>query len=311
MQIFNDFKDKNFTILGISLDADDDKKLWLKAIKDDGLNWIQVSDLRKWENRVAKLYSINRPERDYHCKGIKSRRSAQKTGRNTVQMIKAIAIDDEPVALGVIKSHAEKIPFLNLEGIFLSATDAFNYLKINTIALVFLDISMPGLSGLEFAEMVKHKAQIVFTTAYPEYALKGFELAATDYLLKPINFSRFLKACQLAERRSTENITVASPDSLLVKDGHNWVPVKLDDLLYIRGEDNYASLFMKDKRILTRMTLMELQNRLPANQFLRIHKSYIISVSKIEKIEKYQLTIAEAKIPLSMLTADSLLQILR
>jgi two-component system, LytTR family, response regulator len=226
-------------------------------------------------------------------------------------MIKAIAIDDEPVALEIIKSHAEKVPFLELDANFISATDAFNYIKVNPVDLVFADISMPGLSGLEFAEMIKGQAQVVFTTAYSEHALKGFELAATDYLLKPINFGRFLQACQLAESRvQSGNIKAGEPKTFFVKDGYNWVPIKLDELLYIRGEDNYASLFVRDKRVLTRMTLTELQNKLPPNQFLRIHKSYIVSLCKIEKIEKHQVTILEAKIPLSIVSADSLLQII-
>jgi len=226
-------------------------------------------------------------------------------------MIKAIAVDDEPVALDIIKNHADKVPFLKLEATFLSASEALVYIQINIVDLVFLDISMPGLSGLEFAALVKHNTQVVFTTAYPEHALKGFELAATDYLLKPISFSRFLQACQLAETRvQSENVNVAETGIIFVKDGHNWLPVKLDELLYIRGEDNYVSLHLKDKRILTRTTLSELQKKLPEKQFLRIHKSYIISLSKIEKIEKHQVTIAETKVPLSMLTADSLLQLL-
>ncbi|HEX8377865.1 MAG TPA: LytTR family DNA-binding domain-containing protein [Pedobacter sp.] len=225
-------------------------------------------------------------------------------------MITAIAIDDEPVALDVIKSHAIQVPFLNLQATFLSATQALNHIKINPVGLVFLDISMPGLSGLGFAEIVKHKTQLVFTTAHPEHALKGFELAATDYLLKPFNFSRFLQACELADVRASRYPNDTNPQTLLVKDGHNWVPVKLADLLYIRGEDNYVSLFLKDKRILTRMTLTELQQKLPTNEFLRVHKSYIISLSKIEKIEKHQVSIAEAKIPLSMLSSDSILLML-
>ncbi len=227
-------------------------------------------------------------------------------------MIKAIAVDDEPVALDIIKSHADKVPFLNLEATFLSATDAFDHINVSSADLIFLDISMPGLSGLEFAEMVKHKAQVILTTAYPQHALKGFDLAATDYLLKPINFSRFLQACQLAENRAQSGSAKApQPECLFVKDGHTWLAVKLDELLYIRGEDNYVSLFVNDKRVLTRMTLAELQRNLPAHQFLRIHKSYIISLSKIEKLEKHQVTIAEAKIPLTMMSADSLLKILK
>lgn len=224
-------------------------------------------------------------------------------------MIKAIAVDDEPVALDIIKNHCEKIPFVHLAATFLSSTEAFHYIKTNPVDLIFMDISMPGLSGLELSEMVNNIAQIVFVTAYPEHALKGFELAATDYLLKPINYSRFLKACQLAEtRKLTGNLKTSKTEILFVKDGFDWVPVKLNELLYIRGEDNYASLFMKEKSILTRMTLTELQNKLPDGQFLRVHKSFIIALSKIEKLEKHQVTIAEAKIPLSMISADALLK---
>ncbi|GGH71010.1 DNA-binding LytR/AlgR family response regulator [Filimonas zeae] len=222
-------------------------------------------------------------------------------------MIKAIAIDDEPVALDIIRNHAEKIPSVNLCATFLSASEAFNYIKSNHVDVVFADISMPGLSGLEFAEMVKHRVQVVFTTAYPEHALKGFELAATDYLLKPINFSRFLQATQLAESRMQPP---AAPENLFVKDGHSWLALPLADLLYARGEDNYVSLYINDKRILTRTTLTVLQSKLPVRQFVRVHKSYIIALAKIEKIEKHQVSISDAKIPLSMLSAEELLQLL-
>lgn len=224
-------------------------------------------------------------------------------------MINAIAVDDEPVALDIIKTHAEKVPFINLMGTFLSAMDALAYIKKEPIDVVFLDISMPDISGLEFAEMVKHQTQIIFTTAYPEHALKGFELAATDYLLKPINFARFLQACQLAEGRvkpSTTNQT--ERESLFVKDGHNWIQIKFNDILYIQGEDNYVSIFEKDQRTLTRMTLTELQNKLPADQFLRVHKSYIVATAKIEKAERHQVTINSVHIPVSKIYRDVLLQ---
>ena len=226
-------------------------------------------------------------------------------------MINAIAVDDEPVALDIIKTHAEKVPFINLKGTFLSAMDALAYIKKEPVDLVFLDISMPDISGLEFAEMVKHQTQVIFTTAYPEHALKGFELAATDYLLKPINFARFLQACQLAEGRvkpSAPNQT--ERESLFVKDGHNWIQIKFNEILYIQGEDNYVSIFEKDKRTLTRITLTELQGKLPNDQFLRVHKSYIVAISKIEKAETHQLTINNFKIPVSKVYRNVLLKVL-
>lgn len=224
-------------------------------------------------------------------------------------MIKAIAVDDEPAALDVLKKHAKKMTSIQLITTFLSATEAFKYVQTNPVDLIFLDISMPDLSGLEFASMIKRQGQVIFTTAHPEYALKGFDLAATDYLLKPINFSRFLQACLLAESRHKDSfVKVAQPDNIYVKDGHNWIQIKLNDLLYIRAEDNYIRLVENNKRTLIRMTMSEFQNRLPINQFLRVHKSYIISISKIEKIEKHQVIISETQIPITMISAADLVQ---
>jgi len=227
-------------------------------------------------------------------------------------MMKVIAVDDEPVALDIISAHAKKVPFIELVAVFLSATEAFAYIQKEAIDVIFLDISMPDLSGIEFATMLKHPIQIIFTTAYPEHALKGFELAATDYLLKPINFNRFFQACELAQSRMqipNDQKVDKQGESLFVKDGYNWVSVKLSDLLYIKGEDNYVNLFESTKRTLTRMTLTELYNKLPKDKFLRVHKSYIISISKIERIEKHQIIIGDVKIPLSRQYRDSVLKV--
>ena len=225
-------------------------------------------------------------------------------------MIKAIAIDDEPVALDIIKIHAQKVPYLELDTVFLNATEALTYLDSTPTDLVFLDINMPDISGLEFAGLVRHKTQIIFTTAYAEHALKGFDLAATDYLLKPINFSRFLQACQLANGRMQHPATPNSGHQkcLFVKDGHNWVKIVFGDILYIQGQDNYVCIVEQNKQTLTRMTLAELQNKLPGDQFLRIHKSYIVAIPKIEKVENHQVIIKPAKIPLSKSSRDELLK---
>jgi len=214
-------------------------------------------------------------------------------------MIKAIAIDDEPVALDIIKSHAEKVPFLQLEASFISATKALNYIKANTVDLIFLDISMPDVSGLAFAEMARHTAQIIFTTAYAEHALKGFELEATDYLLKPINFDRFFKACRLAEGRRTCNKPEEAEKTIFVKDGYNWVQIKLSEILFVQAQDNYVSICEKNKSTLTRMTLNDLEEKLPKGEFLRVHKSYIIAIARVQKIKKDQIIIEQFKIPLS------------
>lgn len=228
-------------------------------------------------------------------------------------MMKAIAVDDEPVALDIINTHAKKVPFIISLVTFLSATEAFAYIRKESVDLIFLDISMPDLSGLEFAAMLKRHPQVVFTTAYAEHALKGFELAATDYLLKPINFNRFFQACQLAQSRMqmpNNQKESEQEENLFVKDGYNWISIRLSDLLYVRGEDNYVNLFESTKCTLTRMTLTELCDKLPKDKFLRVHKSYIVAISKIERIEKHQIIIGDAKIPLSRQYRDLVLQVI-
>jgi two-component system LytT family response regulator len=224
-------------------------------------------------------------------------------------MINAIAIDDEPVALDIIAVHAQKIPGLNLQAVFSSATEALAYFDTNTVNLIFLDINMPGLTGLEFAEIVRDRAQIVFTTAYAEHALKGFDLAATDYLLKPINFTRFLQAYRQAESRlrQPDIKPPADVETLLVKDGSNWVQIPVSGILYLEAEDNYVSIVENNKRTLTRITLNELQRKLPKGSFLRIHRSFIVQLSKIEKIERHQVIVSSVRIPLASSYRDELL----
>ncbi len=228
-------------------------------------------------------------------------------------MINAIAIDDEPVALDIIAAHAQKIPGLNLQATFSSATEALAYFDTNTVNLIFLDINMPGLTGLEFAEIVRDRALIIFTTAYAEHALKGFDLAATDYLLKPINFTRFLQAYRQAELRlrQPDIKPAAYVETLLVKDGNNWVQIPVSGILYIEAEDNYVSIVENNKRTLTRITLIELQRKLPQHGFVRIHKSFIVPLSKIDKIERHQVIINSLRIPLSRSYRDDLFKRLK
>jgi two-component system, LytTR family, response regulator len=227
-------------------------------------------------------------------------------------MIKAIAIDDEPMALNIIRNHAEQTPIVDLAATFLSAAEALTYIRSNPVQLIFLDINMPDLSGLEFATLVNQRAQIVFTTAHPEHAIKGFELAATDYLLKPINFGRFLQACELAEKRlsAPAQQSVVNDNSLFVKDGYDWVRINIDNLLCAEAEGNYVTIFEGQKSTLTRTTLSKLLLKLPKDEFVQVHKSFVVAVSKVEKVEKHQLTVAGKKIPVSNSYRDAFLQIL-
>jgi two-component system LytT family response regulator len=215
-------------------------------------------------------------------------------------MINAIAIDDEPVALDIIRMHAARVPFVELKQTFSSAAQALEYLKNETPDLVFLDINMPGIGGLEFAALIDPAIQVVFTTAHTAFALAGFDMAITDFLLKPINYPRFLQACSLAKARiNTVDKQLTGTDTLFVKDGYNWVKIDLKELLYIKAEDNYISLVMANRHILTRMPLQEALGKLPAGRFLKVHKSYIVNTGLIEQLENHQLLIGGQKIPVA------------
>jgi len=221
-------------------------------------------------------------------------------------MISAIAVDDEPIALDVLKTHAEKIPFLDLKATFVSTGDALVFLQQNAVDVVFLDIRMPDLTGIEFAALQPKSAHVVFTTAYPEYAVKGFDMAATDYLLKPISLGRLLQACTLVNERIAATAKLPA-GSLFVKDGYDLVKIDPAKITYIEAGDNYLSIYEGEKRTLTRMTLTELLTKLPQDSFQKVHKSYIVALNKIEKIERGQLLVAGVKIPVSASLRDGLM----
>jgi DNA-binding LytR/AlgR family response regulator len=223
-------------------------------------------------------------------------------------MISAIAIDDEPVALDIIRMHAAKVPFIELKQTFTSARAALNYLAAESVELIFLDINMPDIGGLEFAALVSPQTQLIFTTAHTDYAVAGFDLAITDFLLKPFNYNRFLKACSQAQNRgkNRQEDTAQNSDSLFVKDGYNWVRIELKGLLYIKSEDNYAGLVEEHRCTLVRMTLQELLSKLSGKNFLRVHKSYVVNTDHIQKLEKNKLLINGIKIPVSRFFMDEL-----
>lgn len=212
-------------------------------------------------------------------------------------MIKAIAIDDEPVALSILTQHAAKIPFIQLDQTFVSAVEALTYMQHKQVELVFLDIQMPDISGIEVAGLTGSDVQVIFTTAYPDYALKGFELAAVDYLLKPINFSRFLTACQrVYDRFDNQN---NNKEYLFVKDGYEWVRVDFKDLLLAEADSNYITLHKATGKTITRTTLAELEEKLPSANFTRINKSVIVALDKIAKIDKNLVIINNREIRIS------------
>lgn len=211
-------------------------------------------------------------------------------------MIKVIAIDDEPLALKVLEEHASKINFLKLEKTFTNPLEGIEYLNQESVSALFLDIKMHDISGVELAELLPSNMRIIFTTAYPDYAVKGFELNAIDYLLKPISFSRFLKACHKLKNQFDTNQT---EQILLIKEGNEIVRVKTSEIYYIEATGNYLKLHTSKGTLLHRQTVKEFLEVLPVVHFVRTHKSYIVNTEHISRIEPFHLTIDNQKVPLS------------
>lgn len=205
--------------------------------------------------------------------------------------MKAIAVDDEPKALDVIRLFAEKIPFLNLEGVFTDAMAALEYLHRESPDLVFLDIKMPDISGLDWVKGLVKPPMIIFTTAYSEFAAESYELEAVDYLVKPIAFNRFLKAVNRAAKIRQQQ----EGEFTFVKSGHQYVRIDFADLLYLQSATNYVDFFTTKGRPTVRLKLSEAADLLP-EQFIQVHRSYIINLAKVTRIEHNHIEIGEARI---------------
>lgn len=220
-------------------------------------------------------------------------------------MLKAIAIDDEPLALEVIKSHASKVSFVDLQETYTDAFKAIAYLQQHEVDLVFLDIKMPDISGMEFATLLNNKPMIVFTTAYSEHAVKSFELDAVDYLLKPFSLARFTKACAKAHELWRLRRQEPSQDYLFIKTGYEQVKIFLKDVLCLAANGNYITFQLEGEKHLSRMTFGEAESMLSKN-FVRIHRSFIVNKDKITKIERHQLTLGRSVVPIGSSYADNL-----
>lgn len=213
-------------------------------------------------------------------------------------VISAIAIDDEAPALGVIQKHIEKIPFVHLLKTFTDANEGLNYIFETQPDLIFLDINMPGIKGTEIAKIIQPLGKsFIFTTAHSEYAIQGYELQALDYLLKPFSFERMLtalnKAFQEIIRKKGEE------KSIFIKDSYDWVRVNLNEIKFIKSEGNLLFIHTKSKTLSTRMTLSEILAILPKDTIMRIHKSYVVNLLEVEKLEKHQVTIGGDSIPMA------------
>ncbi|WP_257670155.1 LytR/AlgR family response regulator transcription factor [Parapedobacter tibetensis] len=211
----------------------------------------------------------------------------------------AIAIDDEPIALDVVSSHAAKVPLLDLQATFTNAFEAMDYLRQHPVDLLFLDIKMPDISGIEFFRSLNKKPLVIFTTAYSEHAVAGFELDAVDYLLKPFSLPRFLKACNKAhEWLQLRNTNDTKSAYIFVKTGYEQVKLSYQEIDYLEATGNYVNFVLGDHHILSRMTITECEALLPPDKFLRIHRSFIVASAKINKIERHQLTVNGSILPI-------------
>ena len=211
-------------------------------------------------------------------------------------MFKCLIIDDEELARALLESYVKKLDFLELHGSYESPLDAMVTLKEQTIDVIFLDIQMPDLKGTDFAKMIPAETKVIFTTAYSDYAIQGFELDALDYLLKPITFERFLKAVSKLKATHTE---VSKTEYITIKSGYDLHKIKLEDIDYIESDSEYVVFYLNGRKIMSYQTLKSLEKTLPTSMFLRVHRSYIVNKAKVTGLKGRDLLLNEIIIPVS------------
>lgn len=210
-----------------------------------------------------------------------------------------IIIEDEPLAMERVIEFVKKVPFLNLCATFDNSLKGLAYLKQNEVDLLFLDINMDELSGIELLESTSIKSEVIITTAYQEFALKGYELNITDYLLKPFTFNRFLQSVNKAQDNLAKRVQNLPRDFIFVKTENRLEKITLSDIIYIEGMRDYRRIHLADKKIMTLQNFNELEQIIPSTLVCRVHKSYMVALNKIEAIERGRIKIAGQHIPIS------------
>lgn len=222
--------------------------------------------------------------------------------------LRCCVVDDEPLASGLIASYISKTPFMELAGEFSSPKDAISTILEGEVDVVFLDINMPQLNGIEFAKIIPSSVRVIFTTAYDNYAVEGFRVNALDYLLKPISYDEFLAAgnralqwAELSSRKQEHGQTAPGQDHIIVKSEYKLVQIPIKDILYIEGLKDYVKIYTEgaEKSIMTLISMKALERSLPANKFMRVHRSYIVNLSKIKIIERNRIVFGKTFIPVS------------
>jgi len=229
--------------------------------------------------------------------------------------VKCIIVDDEPLAIEIIESYVAKVEQLELAGTFRNAIAAFTFLQQNTVDLIFLDIQMPKLSGIEFLRTLKDPPRVIFTTAYRDYAIEGFELEVVDYLLKPIPFDRFLKAVAKFMHQPTALPAIPKTDALTddhvyFKVDKKMIKTRMADVLYIESIKDYVKVKTADKEIITQQKIGYLEESLPRHQFLRIHRSFIINIDKIDAYSAVGVEIGKHTIPIGRNYKNDVMKVL-
>lgn len=216
-------------------------------------------------------------------------------------MIRAIALDDEPLALKVIESFCSRVPDVQLEKTFTSTTEAHKHLRKQPVDLIFLDIQMPMQNGLEFYTSIAQDTLVIFTTAYSEYAVEGFNVNATDYLLKPFSFERFMQAIDKVRKiQDARSLQTPEQQFLFIRADYSLNKILMTDILFIEGLDDYLKIHIAGhKTIVARMTMKAILEKLPAAEFVRVHRSFIVPLSRIEKVRNKIVHIADEEIPIS------------
>lgn len=212
--------------------------------------------------------------------------------------LRCLIVEDEPLAMERARTYATKVPYIDVVAALNNGPAAQRYLQQHPVDLLLLDIHLGEVSGLQLLESVQVNAAVILTTAYPEYALKGYDLAVTDYLLKPYNFQRFQQAVDRAHEQ-LKHRTLPEKDYIFIKVEHRQERVNLNELLYIEGMRDYRRLHLTDRRIMTLMTFRELEELIPARAALRVHKSWMVSLGKIDRVERDRVIVGGRVIPVS------------
>ena len=224
--------------------------------------------------------------------------------------LRCIIVEDEPLAAERLRSYVGKIPWLQLEGVFDNGLDALVYLQTNPVELIFLDINIGELSGIRLLETTSSKAEVIITTAYDSYAIKGFELAVTDYLLKPYMLERFIQAVEKMKNK-LQRPEPAHLKYIFIKTEYRLEKIRLEEIVYIEGMRDYRRLHLADRKLMTLQTFRELEQQLPPSLVCRVHKSYMVAIDKIDSIDREGIRMGDTLIPLSDSYRKAFYEVLR